>query len=124
MLEPRESDIPFLFLVFVVIPLVSYFLLGKWSEVTKREEGISVIDIAAAEEALPVNDMAVGSIEPVLNLPNIGIRQCARCLSPATTRCAKCKSVWYWYAKFLTYIPELQLLILVIFIITMWLFCI
>lgn len=103
MLEPRESDIPFLFLVLVIIPLVSYFLLGKWSEITKRKEEISLIASGAAVEAPQVNDMAVGSIVPAMHLSNIGTRQCARCLGPATTRCSKCKSVWYWYANFLTH---------------------
>ncbi|KAL8518401.1 hypothetical protein ACS0TY_009693 [Phlomoides rotata] len=95
MLAPRESDIPFFLLVFVFVPLVSYFLLGKWSEITKRREEISSIASEAAEEVQPVNDMAVGSIAPVMPLSNTGIHQCARCLRPATTRCSKCKSVWY-----------------------------
>lgn len=105
MLEPRETDIPALFLVFVVLPLVSYFLLGKWSETAKRKERISLIASGAVEEALPVDDMAVGSIMPVMHFPNSGIHQCARCFGPATTRCSQCKSVWYWYANFLTYVP-------------------
>ncbi|KAI3467192.1 hypothetical protein Pfo_023855 [Paulownia fortunei] len=95
MLEPRETDIPALFLVFVVLPLVSYFLLGKWSETAKRKEGISLIANGAAEEALRVDDMAVGGVMPVVHLPNSGIHQCARCFGPATTRCSQCKSVWY-----------------------------
>ncbi|PIN10681.1 Ubiquitin-specific protease [Handroanthus impetiginosus] len=95
MLQPRETDIPALFLVFVVLPLVSYFLLGKWSETAKRKERISLIADEAAEESLLVNDMAVGSVMPVVHLPNSGIRQCARCFVPATTRCSQCKSVWY-----------------------------
>ncbi|KAL0430039.1 UNVERIFIED_CONTAM: Ubiquitin carboxyl-terminal hydrolase 15 [Sesamum radiatum] len=102
MLEPRETDIPALFLVFVVLPLVSYFVLGKWSETEKRKERTSLITEGAAEEARQAKDMAVGSVMPVLHLPNSGIRQCARCFGPAKTRCSQCKSVWYWYAKFFT----------------------
>ncbi|PIN23230.1 Ubiquitin carboxyl-terminal hydrolase [Handroanthus impetiginosus] len=95
MLQPRETDIPALFLVFVVLPLVSYFLLGKWSETARRKERISLIADEAAEESLLVNDMAVGSVMPVVHFPNSGIRQCARCFVPAATRCSQCKSVWY-----------------------------
>ncbi|KAL0424838.1 UNVERIFIED_CONTAM: Ubiquitin carboxyl-terminal hydrolase 15 [Sesamum radiatum] len=95
MLEPRETDIPALFLVFVVLPLVSYFVLGKWSETAKRKERTSLITEGAAEEARQAKDMAVGSVMPVVHLPNSGIRQCARCFGPAKTRCSKCKSVWY-----------------------------
>ncbi|KAK4430130.1 Ubiquitin carboxyl-terminal hydrolase 15 [Sesamum alatum] len=95
MLEPRETDIPALFLVFVVLPLVSYFVLGKWSETARRKERISLITEGAAQEALQAKDMAVGSVMPVVHLPNSGIRQCARCFGPAKTRCSQCKSVWY-----------------------------
>ncbi|PIN23232.1 Ubiquitinyl hydrolase 1 [Handroanthus impetiginosus] len=95
MLQPRETDIPALFLVFVVLPLVSYFLLGKWSETARRKERISLIADEAAEESLLVNDMAVGRVMPVVHLPNSGIRQCARFFVPAATRCSQCKSVWY-----------------------------
>ncbi|KAL0380680.1 UNVERIFIED_CONTAM: Ubiquitin carboxyl-terminal hydrolase 15 [Sesamum angustifolium] len=94
MLEPRETDIPALFLVFVVLPLVSYFVLGKWSETAKRKERTGLITEGAAEEARQAKDMAV-SVMPVVHLPNSGIRQCARCFGPAKTRCSKCKAVWY-----------------------------
>ncbi|GFP95294.1 ubiquitin carboxyl-terminal hydrolase 15 [Phtheirospermum japonicum] len=93
MLEPKETDIPALFLVFVVLPLVSYFLLGKWSEIAKKKDGLSLI---ASETALQVdNNMAIGCVMPVMQLPNSPIRQCARCFGPAATRCSQCKSVWY-----------------------------
>ncbi|KAH6807206.1 hypothetical protein C2S51_028314 [Perilla frutescens var. frutescens] len=95
MLEPRETDIPALFLVFVVLPLVTYFILGKWSETSKRKERISLVPSRAAEEALQIDHMAVGSIMPVVHLPNSGIHQCAKCFGPARTRCSQCKSVWY-----------------------------
>lgn len=99
MLEPRETDIPALFLVFVVFPLVTYFILGKWSETSKRKEKISLIASGATEEALHANHMAVGSITPAVHLPNSGIRQCARCFGLARTRCSQCKSVWYCSGK-------------------------
>ncbi|XP_047960196.1 ubiquitin carboxyl-terminal hydrolase 15-like [Salvia hispanica] len=95
MLTPRETDVPALFIVFVVLPLVTYFILGKWSETSKRKEGISLIAGEAAEEALQVDPMAVGGILPVVHMPNSGIHQCARCFNPAGTRCSQCKSVWY-----------------------------
>ncbi|XP_057777404.1 ubiquitin carboxyl-terminal hydrolase 15 [Salvia miltiorrhiza] len=95
MLEPRETDIPALFLIFVVLPLVTYFILGKWSETSKRKERISLIASGAVEEALQVDHMAVGGIIPMVHMPNSGIHQCARCFGPAGTRCSQCKSVWY-----------------------------
>ncbi|CAI9088940.1 OLC1v1023401C1 [Oldenlandia corymbosa var. corymbosa] len=99
MLEPRETDIPALFLVFVVLPLVAYFLLGKWSESTKQIERISLLAQQAAEEALQVEVMATASVIPVLPLPNSSTHQCARCFGPTTTRCKRCKSVWYCSGK-------------------------
>nr|POE69647.1 ubiquitin carboxyl-terminal hydrolase 15 [Quercus suber] len=59
MLEPREADIPVLFLVLVVLPLVAYILLGKWSEVTKKRERISLLAQLAAEEAFKAEAMAM-----------------------------------------------------------------
>ena len=105
MLEPREADIPALFLVLVVLPLVAYVLLGKWSESAKKRERISVLAHLAAEEARRAEAMAVADvIPPVAPTKNVastknGLHACARCFSPATTRCAKCKSVRYWYAQ-------------------------
>lgn len=97
MLEPRETDIPVLLLVLVVLPLVTYFLLGKWNEAAKNKERISSIAQRAVEEALVVEDMAAASFIPLMPLPNIGSNQCARCYGPAKTRCSWCKSARYWY---------------------------
>ena len=64
MLEPRESDIPVLFLVLVVLPLVAYILLGKWSETTKKRDTINLLAHLAAEEALRAEEMAVADVIP------------------------------------------------------------
>lgn len=100
MLEPREADIPALFLVFVVLPLVAYVLLGKWSESSKKKERVSLLAQLAAEEALRAEAMAVAAVVPPVSSSKSsknGIHVCARCFSPATTRCSRCKSVRYWY---------------------------
>lgn len=113
MLEPREADIPALFLVLVVLPLVAYILLGKWSEATKKRERISLLAHLAAEEALRAEAMAVADViplaAPIKNVPftkNVGstkngFHACARCFGLATTRCSRCKSVRYWYGLIL-----------------------
>ncbi|KAB2043711.1 hypothetical protein ERO13_D01G030100v2 [Gossypium hirsutum] len=95
MLEPREADIPALFLVLVVLPLVTYFLLGKWSEVSKKREKVSLLAHLAAEEALRAETMAAASVIPVVSVPKKGLHVCARCFGPSTTRCSRCKSVRY-----------------------------
>ncbi|KAK8648242.1 hypothetical protein V6N13_129002 [Hibiscus sabdariffa] len=95
MLEPREADIPALFLVLVVLPLVAYFLLGKWSEVSKKREKISLLAHLAAEEALRAETMAATGVIPVVPIPERGLHACARCSGPATTRCSRCKAVRY-----------------------------
>ncbi|XP_073131404.1 ubiquitin carboxyl-terminal hydrolase 15-like [Henckelia pumila] len=92
---PRDIDISALFLFFVALPLVAYFLLGKWSEAAKRKNRISLIAKSAVEEALRVEDMAVGCVIPMVSVPSNGFHQCARCFGAATTRCSHCKSVWY-----------------------------
>ncbi|KAI5662218.1 hypothetical protein M9H77_21541 [Catharanthus roseus] len=97
MLQPRETDIPALFLVFVVLPLVAYILLGKWSETSKKKERIGLLAHQAAEEAIRVETMAPASVFSLLPLPNKAAHNCAKCFGPAGTRCSRCKSVWYWY---------------------------
>jgi ubiquitin carboxyl-terminal hydrolase 36/42 len=103
MLEPRQADIPALFLVLVVLPLVAYILLGKWSEATKKRERISLLAQVAAEENLRAETMAAANAIPLMASSKSGLLVCARCCAPATTRCARCKSVRYWYVLFLVY---------------------
>ncbi|BAT93233.1 hypothetical protein LR48_Vigan05g025000 [Vigna angularis] len=95
MLEPRESDIPVLFLVLVVLPLVAYILLGKWSETTKKRDRINLLAHLAAEEALRAEEMAVADVIPPVSASKNEHHECARCSAPARTRCSKCKSVRY-----------------------------
>ncbi|KAL3654340.1 ubiquitin-specific protease ubp15 [Castilleja foliolosa] len=93
MLEPKETDIPALFLVFVVLPLLCYFLLGKWSETAKMKDRLSLV---SSETAVQVdNNMAIGCVMPAMQLLNSPIRHCAKCYGPAATRCSQCKSIWY-----------------------------
>ncbi|XP_062090164.1 ubiquitin carboxyl-terminal hydrolase 15 [Humulus lupulus] len=99
MLEPREADIPALFLFLVVLPLVAYVLLGKWSESAKKRERINLLAELAAEEALRAEAMAVGDVIPLVASTKNGNHACARCFGPATTRCSKCKSVRYCSGK-------------------------
>ncbi|XP_022734243.1 ubiquitin carboxyl-terminal hydrolase 15-like isoform X2 [Durio zibethinus] len=99
MLEPREADIPALFLVLVVLPLVAYFLLGKWSEASKKRERISLLAQLAAEEALRTETMAATGVIPHVPSSKNGLHACARCFGPATTRCSKCKAVRYCSGK-------------------------
>ncbi|KAK3027291.1 hypothetical protein RJ639_041112 [Escallonia herrerae] len=99
MLEPRETDIPVLFLILVLLPLVAYVLLGKWSESAKKKQRISLLAQLAAEEALRAEAMAAATVIPLVPLPKNGLHGCARCHGPATTRCAKCKSVRYCSGK-------------------------
>lgn len=105
MLEPREADIPVLFLVLVVLPLVAYFLLGKWSEAAKKRERIDLLAHMATEESFRAEAVptvaATATAFPFVSPSKNGIHVCARCLSPATTRCSRCKSVRYWYVLFL-----------------------
>ncbi|XP_042517575.1 ubiquitin carboxyl-terminal hydrolase 15-like isoform X2 [Macadamia integrifolia] len=99
MLEPREADIPVLFLVLVVLPLVSYILLGKWNEAAKKKERVSLLAQLAADEALLAEAVAAASVIPVVASTKTGFHECARCFGPANTRCSRCKSVRYCSGK-------------------------
>ncbi|KAI8008614.1 Ubiquitin carboxyl-terminal hydrolase 15 [Camellia lanceoleosa] len=99
MLEPRETDLPALFLIFVVLPLIIYILLGKWSEATKKKDRISLLAQLAAEEALRAEAMVAASVIPLTPVLKNGVHECARCSGLATTRCSRCKSVRYCSGK-------------------------
>ncbi|KAH7859610.1 hypothetical protein Vadar_003222 [Vaccinium darrowii] len=99
MLEPRETDLPALFLFLVVLPLVIYILLGKWSEAAKKTERISLLAELAAEEALRAEAMAAANVIPIIPVSKNVAHECARCSGPATTRCSRCKSVRYCSGK-------------------------
>ncbi|KAK3218854.1 hypothetical protein Dsin_012824 [Dipteronia sinensis] len=98
MLEPREADVPALFLVLVVLPLVAYILLGKWSEVAKKRERsqrTSLLAHLAAEESIKAETLAMASVIPLVSTSKSGVYVCARCFAPSKTRCSGCKSVRY-----------------------------
>ena len=98
MLEPREADIPALFLFLVVLPIVTYILLGKWNDAKKKKARIGLLALLAAEEALEVEAMAEAVVVSPGQPPakSTTLPQCAQCGSPAATRCSRCKSVRYW----------------------------
>ncbi|KAL5803266.1 hypothetical protein ACOSQ4_031571 [Xanthoceras sorbifolium] len=95
MLKPREADVPALFLVLVVLPLVAYILLGKWSEAAKKRERISLLTHLAAEEAHKAETIARASVIPFSSTSKSGVHVCARCFAPSKTRCSRCKFVRY-----------------------------
>ncbi|KAI3679342.1 hypothetical protein L2E82_51475 [Cichorium intybus] len=101
MLQPRETDLPALFLVLVVLPLVAYIMLGKWSESSKKKQRISELAQIAAQESFRVESMAANVVIPLIPLSksNNSVHKCARCFGPAKTRCSRCKSVRYCSGK-------------------------
>lgn len=99
MLKPREADIPALFVVLIVLPIITYILLGKWNEASKKKAKISMLAQRAAEEALRAESMASTDVLPGVPSLKSGIHVCAKCFAPATTRCARCKSVRYCSGK-------------------------
>ena len=111
MLRASEADITALLLVLVVLPLVTYILLGIWNETSKKKARISMLAQLAAEEALRVEAMASADVLPAGLSLKTGFHECARCFSPATTRCSRCKSVRYWYEcfyNFFSFFPTLS----------------
>ncbi|XP_060669038.1 ubiquitin carboxyl-terminal hydrolase 15 isoform X2 [Ziziphus jujuba] len=99
MLEPWQANVPSLFLFLVVLPLVVYVLLGKWGEATNKRERVNLLAQLAAEEARRAEAMAVADVIPPVSPSKNVLHLCARCFNPATTRCARCKSVRYCSGK-------------------------
>ncbi|ERN02447.1 hypothetical protein AMTR_s00096p00169340 [Amborella trichopoda] len=98
MLQQRESQAPALLLALILITSFTYFLLGKWKEALNRRERIRKLADSVAEESLRVEETTSlnAASSPAYSSFN-GSLTCARCFSPATTRCSRCKSVRYWY---------------------------
>ncbi|KAF5778313.1 putative ubiquitinyl hydrolase 1 [Helianthus annuus] len=102
MLHTKETDLPGLFLVFVVLPIIAYILLGKWSEVAKKKDKIRVLAQIAAQESFRAEAMLAAVVDvPVVSVSKVvnGFHECANCFSPATTRCSRCKTVRYCSGK-------------------------
>ncbi|RWW79814.1 hypothetical protein BHE74_00011878 [Ensete ventricosum] len=97
MLQPREADIPALIIFLVVLPLFTYFLLGKWNESAKKKARIGILAQLSAEEAYQIEATTSVHVPLVLPPSKTTFHECARCFAPATTRCSRCKSVRYWY---------------------------
>ncbi|KAK3152606.1 hypothetical protein QOZ80_2BG0161210 [Eleusine coracana subsp. coracana] len=112
MLQPREADVPVLILVFVVLPVVAYFLLGKWNDAVSKKARASVLAQRAADEAFTVETMSCPDVispgpslrttmpywRPVPSFKH-EYHECATCHAPAKTRCSRCKSVRYCSGK-------------------------
>ncbi|CAM0946006.1 unnamed protein product [Alopecurus aequalis] len=111
MLQPREADVPVLFVVFIVLPVIAYFLLGRWHEAVSKKARVGVLAQKAAEEAFEVETMACPdvilpgpSLRPMPYLRSVPslrseYHECATCHGPAKTRCSRCKSVRYCSGK-------------------------
>ncbi|KAK1362392.1 Ubiquitin carboxyl-terminal hydrolase 15 [Heracleum sosnowskyi] len=100
MLEPKETHVTALVLFLVVLPLVAYFLLGRWSEVSKKKERLGLLTQCAGDEVFTTDSVTAATFIPlVLPLPEINVHECARCYATSTTRCSRCKSVRYCSGK-------------------------
>ncbi|VAI45907.1 unnamed protein product [Triticum turgidum subsp. durum] len=111
MLQPREADVPALFVVFIVLPVIAYFLLGRWHDSVSKKTRVGVLGQKAAEEAFKVETMACPdvilpgpSLRPMPYLRSVPslrseYHECATCRGPAKTRCSRCKSVRYCSGK-------------------------
>ncbi|KAJ4770029.1 Ubiquitin carboxyl-terminal hydrolase 15 [Rhynchospora pubera] len=120
MLKPREADVPTFIIVLVVLPIVTYILLGKWNDAVRKRARVTELAHLAFEEssrveveahmASPDILMPASPVIPaVVAVPTVPVvpalrgngyyYECATCLSPATTRCSRCKSVRYCSGK-------------------------
>ncbi|KAM0901800.1 hypothetical protein ACQ4PT_019712 [Festuca glaucescens] len=94
-----------------VLPVIAYFLLGRWHEAVSKKARVGVLAQKAAEEAFEVETMACPdvilpgpSLRPMPYLRSVPslrseYHECANCHGPAKTRCSRCKSVRYCSGK-------------------------
>ncbi|KAF5739781.1 ubiquitin carboxyl-terminal hydrolase 16 isoform X2 [Tripterygium wilfordii] len=94
------GDLGFSSLVLVfclVFPVIGLVIRRKWRFASARQEEIKRLLILASTEARRAEEEAFASYG-VLPPPSTNY-QCAVCLSPTTTRCARCKAVRYCSGK-------------------------
>lgn len=100
MLKPREADIPALFMVLVVLPVIIYIILGKWNDTSKKATKANILAQLAAEESYREEEiMASADVLPVVQPWKIDTHVCAKCYAPAKSRCSRCKSIGYCSGK-------------------------
>jgi len=83
------------FFIFVVFPAIGFVVRRRWRLAVARREEINRLLVLAAEEAARAELEA--TIGYTATVPAPLYRQCPVCLVPASNRCARCKSVYYWY---------------------------
>uniref|UniRef100_A0A2P2L7B5 Ubiquitin carboxyl-terminal hydrolase 17 n=1 Tax=Rhizophora mucronata TaxID=61149 RepID=A0A2P2L7B5_RHIMU len=98
------GDLGFSSLVLVVclvFPVASLVIRRKWRLSVARTEEVRRLLVLASEEAARAELEATISHAAVSVPVSPNNYQCAVCYCPTTTRCARCKSVRYWYVHFL-----------------------
>lgn len=102
---PIERDLGFSYLVVGVVLIVQFvigfFVRRKWRRAAVRAKEVKRLLAIVAEEAARAElEASVGYYSgqaPATVTPPFQYHQCVVCFSPTTTRCARCKSVRYWY---------------------------
>ncbi|KAI8548383.1 hypothetical protein RHMOL_Rhmol07G0269900 [Rhododendron molle] len=115
----RDLGFPYLvvFLVLVGQVVIGFLVRRRWRRSAGRREEIKRLlvmaaeeeDAARAEEAAAARaelEASAGYASNLISAPYASSLisaplqyQCAVCFSPTTTRCARCKSIRYWYGE-------------------------
>lgn len=114
MLFPGDLGFRFaVFFIFGVFPAGFFILRRKWRVAVARQEEINRLLVLASEEAAraeleanfgynytPYTSSSAytsSSVPVPVPVPAPAQRLCAVCFTPTPNRCARCKSVNYWY---------------------------
>ena len=82
-------------LIFVVFPAGFFVFRRKWRIAAARRAEINRLLVLASEEAARAEVEASVGYSVTYAVPLA--RHCAVCYNPTHNRCARCKSVHYWY---------------------------
>lgn len=83
------------FFIFVLFPAFGFVLRRKWRLAVARQDEINRLLVLASEEAARAELEASFGYTTSISIPSQ--RFCAVCFTPTANRCARCKSVHYWY---------------------------
>lgn len=107
----RDLGFPYLvvFLVLVGQVVIGLLVRRRWRRSAGRREEIKRLLVMASEEedaARAELEASAGYASNLISAPYASSLisaplqyQCAVCFSPTTTRCARCKSIRYWYGN-------------------------
>lgn len=94
--SPESGVLGFRFILIGFIMLAFLLIRRQWRSAAVRREEVLRLIALATEESYLAEEVRAATVDYDGDSVS-DVYRCAVCLYPTTTRCAKCKSVRYWF---------------------------